>query len=140
MSTLAAVEQIMRLNKTPMSVRDIVLKAGDALPTRSKTPDTVVARDLSMDIKKFGDESRFVRTAPGRYAIREFVQAGLVQMGQGSASDVQLASAPTEVSAPTSVLGSSLNGERQGMRSATPTHATPTQSAVETDSSNLGSL
>ena len=81
MSTLATVEQVMRQTQTPMSVRDIVETAGDALPTRSKTPDTVVARDLSMDIKRLGDESRFIRTAPGRYTLREFVSCGLIQMG-----------------------------------------------------------
>ncbi len=44
---------------------------GARLPSKSKTPDTVVARDLAMDIKRLGDQSRFVRTAPGRYAVRE---------------------------------------------------------------------
>ena len=81
MSTLAIVEQVMRQTHTPMSVRDIVEIAGDALPTRSKTPDTVVARDLSMDIKRKGEESRFIRTAPGRYTMREFVESGSIQMG-----------------------------------------------------------
>jgi hypothetical protein len=73
MSTLAVVEEILRAVKRPVSVREIVEAAGERLPTRSKTPDTVVARDLSMDIKKKGDESRFVRTSPGRYTMREFV-------------------------------------------------------------------
>jgi hypothetical protein len=71
MSTLAVVEAILREAAMPLSVREIVERAGDALPTKSKTPDTVVARDLSMDIKKKADGSIFVRTSPGRYAIRE---------------------------------------------------------------------
>jgi hypothetical protein len=71
MSTLAVVEAILREAAMPLSVREIVERAGDALPTKSKTPDTVVARDLSMDIKKRGDGSTFARTSPGRYAIRE---------------------------------------------------------------------
>jgi hypothetical protein len=54
-----------------MSVRQIVEHAGERLPTRSKTPDTVVARDLSMDLKKKGEDSIFIRTAPGRYTLRE---------------------------------------------------------------------
>jgi hypothetical protein len=41
------------------------------LPSKSKTPDTVVARDLSMDIKKKGEASLFVRTSPGRYTLRD---------------------------------------------------------------------
>jgi hypothetical protein len=70
MSTLAVVEEILRETAIPMSVREIVERAGVRLPSKSKTPDTVVARDLSMDIKRKGDTSLFVRTSPGRYTLR----------------------------------------------------------------------
>lgn len=70
MSTLTVVEEILRETAMPMSVREIVDRAGPRLPSKSKTPDTVVARDLSMDIKKKGEESLFVRTSPGRYTLR----------------------------------------------------------------------
>src|SRR5579862_9947283 len=70
MSTLAVVEEILRETNVPMSVREIVEHAGSRLPSKSKTPDTVVARDLSMDIKKKGESSLFVRTSPGRYTLR----------------------------------------------------------------------
>jgi hypothetical protein len=70
MSTLAVVEEILRETAVPMSVREIVERAGARLPSKSKTPDTVVARDLSMDIKKKSDSSLFVRTSPGRYTLR----------------------------------------------------------------------
>src|SRR6266536_2997379 len=70
MSTLAVVEEILRETAVPMSVREIVERAGARLPSKSKTPDTVVARDLSMDLKKKGDGSLFVRTSPGRYTLR----------------------------------------------------------------------
>jgi HB1, ASXL, restriction endonuclease HTH domain len=70
MSTLAVVEDILRETAVPMSVREIVERAGARLPSKSKTPDTVVARDLSMDIKKKGEASLFVRTTPGRYTLR----------------------------------------------------------------------
>ena len=70
MSTLAVVEEILRETAVPMSVREIVERAGARLPSKSKTPDTVVARDLSMDIKKKGDTSLFARTSPGRYTLR----------------------------------------------------------------------
>jgi hypothetical protein len=73
MSTLAVVEAILRNAAVPLSVREIVERAGDTLPTKSKTPDTVVARDLSMDIKKKGEASSFTRTSPGRYAMRDQV-------------------------------------------------------------------
>lgn len=70
MSTLAVVEDILRETAVPMSVREIVERAGARLPSKSKTPDTVVARDLSMDIKKKGETSLFIRTTPGRYTLR----------------------------------------------------------------------
>ena len=70
MSTLAVVEDILRETAVPMSVREIVERAGVRLPSKSKTPDTVVARDLSMDIKKKGEASLFVRSSPGRYTLR----------------------------------------------------------------------
>ena len=70
MSTLAVVEEILRETAVPMSVREIVERAGVRLPSKSKTPDTVVARDLSMDIKRKGEGSLFVRTSPGRYTLR----------------------------------------------------------------------
>jgi len=70
MSTLAVVEEILRETAVPMSVREIVERAGVRLPSKSKTPDTVVARDLAMDIKKKGEGSLFARTSPGRYTLR----------------------------------------------------------------------
>lgn len=75
MSTLAVVEEILRETAVPMSVREIVEHAGVRLPSKSKTPDTVVARDLSMDIKKNGEGSLFVRTSPGRYTLRALAAA-----------------------------------------------------------------
>lgn len=68
--TLGLVEEIMRLAGRPMSVYEILDAAGGRLPTRSVTPYNVVARDLSMDVKRWGEGSRFMRIAPGRYALR----------------------------------------------------------------------
>jgi uncharacterized protein (UPF0147 family) len=75
MSTLAVVEEILRETAVPMSVREIVERAGARLPSKSKTPDTVVARDLSMDIKRKGETSLFTRTSPGRYTLKTLVSA-----------------------------------------------------------------
>lgn len=83
MSTLAVVEEILRETAVPMSVREIVERAGQRLPSKSKTPDTVVARDLSMDIKRKGETSLFVRTSPGRYTLRTL--AGAVLANEGAA-------------------------------------------------------
>ncbi len=79
MSTLAVVEDILRETAVPMSVREIVERAGARLPSKSKTPDTVVARDLSMDIKKKGEGSLFVRTTPGRYTLRALASTELAR-------------------------------------------------------------
>jgi hypothetical protein len=110
MSTLAVVEEILREAAVPMSVREIVERAGDALPTKSKTPDTVVARDLSMDIKKKGEASLFIRTSPGRYAVRE------VYMRKVAEGQLQ----PPVVGNPeaTSVVQSAIQDPRAGTRGA----------------------
>jgi HB1, ASXL, restriction endonuclease HTH domain len=79
MSTLAVVEEILRETAVPMSVREIVERAAVRLPSKSKTPDTVVARDLSMDIKKKGESSLFVRTSPGRYTLRSLATGTVTQ-------------------------------------------------------------
>lgn len=73
MSTLLVVEEVLRERGIPMVVREIVEVAAERLPTKSKTPDTVVARDLAMDIKRHGDDSRFTRVSPGRYTLRTLV-------------------------------------------------------------------
>ena len=92
MSTLAVVEEILRETAVPMSVREIVERAGARLPSKSKTPDTVVARDLSMDIKRKGETSLFVRTSPGRYTLRTL--AGAVLANEGAAMLRSAAPAP----------------------------------------------
>lgn len=82
MSTLVVVEEILRETAVPMSVREIVERAAARLPSKSKTPDTVVARDLSMDIKRKGESSLFVRTSPGRYTLRTL--AGLAMPAEAT--------------------------------------------------------
>ena len=82
MSTLAVVEEILRETAIPMSVREIVERAGTRLPSKSKTPDTVVARDLAMDIKKKGETSLFTRTSPGRYTLRTIAAARSARAGR----------------------------------------------------------
>src|SRR5512132_2316767 len=98
MSTLAVVEEILRETAVPMSVREIVERAGARLPSKSKTPDTVVARDLSMDIKKKGEGSMFIRTSPGRYTLRALVSQS--QPDREAAELVRAAAAPIAAQAP----------------------------------------
>ncbi len=78
MSTLLVVEEVLRERGTPMVVREIVVAAAERLPTKSRTPDTVVARDLAMDIKRRGEASKFTRVSPGKYTLRELVALGSV--------------------------------------------------------------
>lgn len=124
MSTLAVVEEILRETRVPMSVREIVERAGERLPTKSKTPDTVVARDLSMDIKKRGESSRFIRTAPGRYTMRELVEEanqGHGEAAQVGASAPEAAESPPQAESPaaaTSMLSSTLQHERAATKPA----------------------
>ena len=96
MTTLAVVEDILRETAVPMSVREIVERAGARLPSKSKTPDTVVARDLSMDIKRKGETSLFVRTSPGRYTLRTLAGA---EMPNDSAAVLRSAAPPSAISA-----------------------------------------
>jgi HB1, ASXL, restriction endonuclease HTH domain len=93
MSTLVVVEEVLKESGAPMVVRDIVIAAGERLPTKSRTPATVVARDLAMNIKKHGVASRFVRVAPGLYALREHAHETdvIVQAIEPAADDVALA-------------------------------------------------
>lgn len=120
MSTLPVVEKILRESAVPMSVREIVERAGDSLPTKSKTPDTVVARDLSMDIKKKGEDSLFIRTAPGRYAMREHYGPGMTppreQEGDGATTSI------------TESAISERAGTKPAAKSGTSERATPEQS------------
>lgn len=100
MSTLAVVEEILRETAVPMSVREIVERAGARLPSKSKTPDTVVARDLSMDIKKKGEGSLFVRTSPGRYTLRALASATTTNGNAASADVTPLRGAAAQPSSP----------------------------------------
>jgi hypothetical protein len=100
MSTLAVVEEILRETAVPMSVREIVERAGARLPSKSKTPDTVVARDLSMDIKKRGEGSLFVRTSPGRYTLRTLVSHAVDTRGVAPQPISSLSARKPPVAAP----------------------------------------
>lgn len=103
MSTLAVVEEILRETAVPMSVREIVERAGVRLPSKSKTPDTVVARDLSMDIKKKGETSIFVRTSPGRYTLRALATVSAVTTAPGTQDAARPLAATAPAVAPTSM-------------------------------------
>jgi hypothetical protein len=130
MSTLAVVEEILRETAIPMSVKEIVERAGTRLPSKSKTPDTVVARDLSMDIKKKGDGSQFVRTSPGRYTMRDLARRQVPVAGAGAVAPPMTVEGPSSVGGTTSVLASAMRQDR-----ASPL---PVSASGRTDGSSVG--
>jgi uncharacterized protein (UPF0147 family) len=112
MSTLAVVEEILRETAVPMSVREIVERAGARLPSKSKTPDTVVARDLSMDIKKKSEGSLFVRTSPGRYTLRALATGSLPAANAGAVAQPMSALATRKPAAAASPARPAATGAR----------------------------
>jgi len=90
-----------------MSVREIVERAGARLPSKSKTPDTVVARDLSMDIKRKGEGSLFIRTSPGRYTLRALAAEpkDASRLAQGSQPGVERIQGGTLARKPAAAAG-----------------------------------
>lgn len=109
MSTLAVVEEVLREAAVPITVREIVVRAGARLPSKSKTPDTVVARDLAMNIKRKGEASLFVRSSPGRYTLRAL--AGVTDSAPTAVSP--LIAVPTApMSAPVSATTGALRHDR----------------------------
>ena len=115
MSTLAVVEEILRETAVPMSVREIVERAGARLPSKSKTPDTVVARDLSMDIKKKGESSLFIRTSPGRYTLRSLAAAtGTNEVNRGATPMASLPARTPAAAAPATTARARTDSEVQG--------------------------
>ncbi len=110
MSTLPVVEEILRKANQPLSVREIVERAGAALPTKSKTPDTVVARDLAMDIKRKAEASLFVRSSPGRYTLRAYMAGAQAEAAEPAPATAPAAPPP----AGATILSSHTLGERAG--------------------------
>ncbi|MBA3460624.1 MAG: winged helix-turn-helix domain-containing protein [Deltaproteobacteria bacterium] len=116
MSTLAVVEEILRETAVPMSVREIVERAGVRLPSKSKTPDTVVARDLSMDIKRKGESSLFVRSSPGRYTLRSLASGAITEPMRQTTAPQSMSALPQRkpaAAAPTATRARS-DSEAQG--------------------------
>jgi HB1, ASXL, restriction endonuclease HTH domain len=130
MSTLAVVEEILRETGVPMSVRQIVEYSAGRLPTRSRTPDTVVARDLSMDIKRLGATSRFARVAPGRYALR----GAAAHPGAPVSPDSERAGEE----AATAVLSAAMRGERAGALPAATADGGKSSAPVKSGSAAAG--
>ena len=72
MSTLDVVAEVLReVAPRALNARQIVELAAGRLPTASRTPETVVSRDLAMEVKRNGATSRFLRATPGEFLLKE---------------------------------------------------------------------
>ena len=72
MSTLDVVADILReVAPRALKARQIAALAGSRLPTASRTPETVVSRDLAIDVKDRGVASRFLRVERGAFVLKE---------------------------------------------------------------------
>jgi len=71
---LLVAEQVIRLLKQPLSAKDIVSYALEhglfSHNVSGQTPHQTLKSKLSVEIRKLGDASRFVRTEPGRFFLR----------------------------------------------------------------------
>ena len=72
MSTLDIVAEVLReVAPRALKARQIAALAGDRLPTASRTPETVVSRDLAIDVRDRGVTSRFLRVDRGAFVLKE---------------------------------------------------------------------
>ena len=72
MSTLDVVAEVLReVAPRALKARQIAALAGNRLPTASRTPETVVSRDLALDVKDRGAASRFLRVDRGAFVLKE---------------------------------------------------------------------
>jgi len=71
-STLDIVAEVLReVAPRALKARQIAALAGDRLPTASRTPETVVSRDLAVDVRDRGTSSRFLRVDRGAFVLKE---------------------------------------------------------------------
>ena len=74
MNSLDAVEKVLTEAAEPLHYQKITefILEQDLWQTEGKTPDATINAKLAVDIKKNGSLSRFMRTEPGVFAMREW--------------------------------------------------------------------
>lgn len=78
MSTLDVVAEILReVAPRALCAKEIADLAGERLPTASRTPQTVVSRDLAIDVRDRGAASRFLRVDRGEFVLKEALPTAL---------------------------------------------------------------
>jgi hypothetical protein len=74
MSTLDVVAEVLReVAPRALKARQIADLAAGRLSTASKTPETVISRDLAIDVRDRGAVSRFLRVGRGEFVLKEAV-------------------------------------------------------------------
>lgn len=72
MSTLDVVAEVLReVAPRALRAKEIAARGSDRLTTRSRTPETVVSRDLAIDVRDRGASSRFLRVGRGEFVLKE---------------------------------------------------------------------
>jgi restriction system protein len=74
MESLDAVEKVLTQAAKPLHYQDITTRTQKQglWHTDGKTPEATINARLGVDIKKYGERSRFLRTGPGTFALREW--------------------------------------------------------------------
>jgi len=74
MNSLDAAEKVLTEAAEPLHYQELtcLILEGELWQTEGKTPDATINARLAVDIKKHGSLSRFMRTGPGVFALREW--------------------------------------------------------------------
>lgn len=72
MDSLDAIEKVLQQAAEPLHYQEITKRIlqQNLWQTDGKTPEATINARLSVDIKRLGTSSRFVRSAPGKFALR----------------------------------------------------------------------
>lgn len=73
MTLLKAIEEVLNTVRKPLHVSEIYTEIvnRDLWSTSGKTPEATISAQLSSDLKKHGDASRFVRVSPQTFAMHD---------------------------------------------------------------------
>jgi len=83
LSFLAAAEKVLADRGAPMHYREITRAAldGGFLATQGKTPEATLNAQVGVEIKEHGERSTFVRTGPGVFGLRRWLDDGTLDPG-----------------------------------------------------------
>lgn len=108
-----AARAVLEAAGEPLSYREITRRALDTrlVTTEGKTPEASVNAQMSLDISRRGDESTFIRTAPGVFGLRQWLgQDGIRAYSSDSDNDARIRVPHYPVYAKTALLLPLLDG------------------------------